>query len=215
MSKVLRSCCFRFSTILLAAGLQCYAYAGFAVNVGSGDPAAIYESPTTLVTKIVSKQQAVEFYNQNKEKYAVVFSYDLMSVAGDQTFQLEDASPNNSFCINPYTRKIGVAVKAKDAMALTQARPQVFYVVAGETLSNTVARWSKEQGCSSQWASPNDFTIQFSYAFYGSFQVALDELLKSIATSSDGFAVKATITKNCVVVFKPNDYRAEPVTGIF
>lgn len=211
----LRSCCFRFSTILLAAGLQCYAYAGFAVNVDTGEPSAIYESPTTLVTKIVSKEQALEFYAQNKDKYAVIFAYNLNSPTGDQTLELEDASPLDSFCINPYTHKIGVALKAKDAMALAQARPQVFYVVEGESLSGTVARWAKEQGYSTKWASPNDFKIQFSYAFYGSFPLALDELLKSIAASSDGFAVKATIMKNGVVVFKPNDYKAEPVTGIF
>lgn len=210
MSKIFRNRCFRFSTILLAAGLQCYAYAGFAVNVNTGEPSAIYESPTTLVMKVVSKQQALDFYEKNKEKYAVIFAYNIMPTNGDQ-LALDLASPLDSFAINPYTHKIGVAAKAKDAMALTQARPQVFYVVEGETLSNAVARWSKEQGCTSKWTSPSDFKIEFAYTFYGSFEHALDELLHSVAAASDGFAVKATIMKNCVVVVSPNEFNAKAV----
>ncbi len=77
ISKKLRSYCFRLSALLLAAGLQCYAYAGFAVNEGNTEPAAIYESATTLVPKSVSKTQALEFYAKNNEKYSVIFSYDL------------------------------------------------------------------------------------------------------------------------------------------
>jgi hypothetical protein len=100
-------------------------------------------------------------------------------------------------------------------MALTQDRPQVFYAIAGESLSSTVSRWAKEQGYAAQWTSPNDFKILFTHVFYGSFQQSLDELLHSIANASDGFAVKATIMKNGVVVIKPNEYQAEPVTGIF
>ena len=212
ISKKWRSGCFRLSTLLLAAGLQCYAYAGFAVNSGKAEPAAIYESATTLVPKSVTKAQALEYYAKNKDKCTVVFGYDLLQ--GQETPPtLEDTSALNAFCINPYTMKIGVGSKVKDAMALTQARPQVFYAVAGESLSATVTRWANEQGYSAKWSSPNDFKIQFSHIFYGSFQNTLNELLSSIASSSDGFAVKAVIMKNGVVVFKPNEYQARPVTG--
>jgi len=211
ISKRLRSCCFRLSTLLLAAGLQCYAYAGFAVNEGNPEPAAIYESATTLVPKSVSKEQALEYYYRNKDKCTVVFAYDL--ALGKEPL-LEDASPLDAFCINPYTLKIGVASKVKDAMSLTQSRPQVFYAVAGESLSVTVTRWAKEQGYASKWSPPNDFKIEFSHIFYGSFQQTLNELLTSIAVSSDGFAVKAMIMKNGVVVFKPNDYQAKTVAVV-
>ncbi len=212
ISKKWRSGCFRLSTLLLAAGLQCYAYAGFAVNSENSEPRAIYESATTLVPKSVTKEQALEYYAKNKERVTVVFGYDLIN-ASETPPSLEDASPLNAFCINPYTLRIGVASKVKDAMALTQSRPQVFYVVAGESLSATVTRWAQEQGYFAKWSSPNDFKIQFSHVFYGPFQQTLSELLNSIAASSDGFAVKAVIMKNGVVVFKPNDYQARPVTG--
>lgn len=210
ISKKLKSCCFRLSTLLLAAGLQCYAYAGFAVNGDGSESAAIYESATTLVPKSVSKEQALAYYYKNKDKVTVVYAYDI-ALGKEQT--LENVSSLNAFCINPYTLKIGVASKVKDAMALTQSRPQVFYVVAGESLSSTVTRWAKEQGYEAKWSSPNDFKIEFSHIFYGSFQQTLNDLLTSIAMSSDGFAVKAVIMKNGVVVFKPNDYQAQPVTG--
>ena len=213
ISKKWRSGCFRFSTLLLAAGLQCYAYAGFAVNSGGGEPKGIYESATTLVPKCGTKEQAVEYYYKHQDKSKVVFAYDLTLGAELSEFPLEGASSLNAFCVNPYTQKIGVASKTKDAMALTQAQPQVFYAVAGESLSQTVTRWAQEQGYSAKWSSPNDFKIQFSHVFYGSFDQILNELLSSIAASSDGFAVKAVIMKNGVVVFKPNDYQARPVTG--
>ena len=211
ISKKWRSGCFRLSTLLVAASLQCYAYAGYAVNSENSEPAAIYESSTTLVPKSVTKEQALEYYAKNKERCSVVFGYDLLQ--GEESPTLESVSPLNAFCINPYTMRIGVGSKVKDAMALTQSRPQVFYVVAGESLSATVTRWAREQGYSAKWSSPNDFKIQFSHVFYGSFQQTLNELLNSIAASSDGFAVKAVIMKNGVVVFKPNDYQARPVTG--
>lgn len=213
ISKKLRSNCFRLSAFFLVAGLQCYAYAGFAVNSAdsAATPVGIYESATTLVPKSVSKDQALEFYAKNKNKYKVIFAYDL--TLGEKR-SLEDASDLDAFCINPYTLTIGVASKPKDAVALTQGRPQVFYAIAGESLSATVARWSKEQGYASQWTSPNDFKILFTHVFYGSFQQSLAELLESIAESSDGFAVKAVIMKNGVVVIKPNEYQAQAVTGI-
>lgn len=212
ISKQLRKCCFRFSAFILAACLQCYVYAGFAVSTGKSEPAGIYESATTLVPKTVSKSQALEFYLKNKEKYTVVFAYDITL---GQSMDLEHASELNAFCINPYTFKIAVASKPKDALALSQSPPQVFYAIAGESLSETVARWSKEQGYISKWSSPNDFKILFTHVFYESFQDALDELLSSIATASDGFAVKAVIMKNGVVIIKPNEYQAQSVTGIF
>lgn len=212
ISKKWRSGCFRLSTLLLAAGLQCYAYAGFAVNSENAEPAAIYESATTLVPKSVTKSQALDYYNKNKNKCTVVFGYDLIQ-GSESAPSLENASSLDAFCINPYTMKIGVGSKVKDALALTQTRPQVFYVVAGESLSATVTRWANEQGYSAKWTSPNDFKIQFSHVFYGSFQNTLNELLSSIASSSDGFAVKAVIMKNGVVVVKPNEYQARPVTG--
>lgn len=212
ISKKWRSSCFRLSTLLLAAGLQCYAYAGFAVNSKNAEPAAIYESATTLVPKSVTKQQALDYYAKNKNKCTVVFGYDLLQ-GKEKTPTLENASPLDAFCINPYTMKIGVGSKVKDAMALTQSRPQVFYIVAGESLRDTVTRWSREQGYSAKWSSPNDFRIEFSHVFYGSFQQALNELLNSVAAWNEGFAIKAVIMKNGVAVFKPNEYQARPVTG--
>ncbi len=211
ISKKWRSGCFRLSALLLAAGLQCPAYAGYSVNPENVEPAAIYESATTLVPKSVTKEQAIAYYAKNKDRVTVVFAYELTQ--GKEAPTLDEASEFDAFCINPYTLRIGVASKVKDAMALTQTRPQVFYVVAGESLSATVTRWANEQGYSAKWTSPNDFKIQFSHVFYGSFQNTLNELLSSIAASSDGYAVKAVIMKNGVVVFKPNDYRPLPVTG--
>ena len=208
ISKTLKNGCFRLSTLILVACLQCYAYAGFAVNSADAAPAGIYESATTLVPKSVSKQQALEFYAKHKDKYSCVFAYDLSM---GQDLKLEDASEDDAFCINPYTLKIGVAKKVKDAMGLTQSHPQVFYAIAGESLSSTVSRWSKEQGYVAQWSSSNDFKILFTHVFYGSYQQALNDLLNSIAESSDGFAVKAVIMKNGVVLFKPNEYQALPV----
>ncbi len=198
---------------MLAACLQCYAYAGFAVNNSVSDDAAnIYESATTLVPKSVSKDQALEFYAQNKNKYTVIFAYDL-TMGAEKT--LADASESSAFCINPYTFKIGVANKAKDALALTQSKPQVFYAIEGESLSATIKRWAESQGYVTKWTAPDDFTILFSHVFYGSFQQSLNELLRSISFSSDGFAVKAVIMKNGVVLIKPNEYQAQPVTGVF
>lgn len=210
ISKKLRRACFRLSTLLFAVSLPCYAYAGYSVNSDNSEPAAIYESATTLVPKSVTKEQALEYCAKNKDKVTVVFAYDLIQ-GSETTPTLENASSLDAFCINPYTLRVGVASKVKDAMALTQSRPQVFYAVAGESLSATVTRWAHEQGYSAKWASPNDFKIQFSHVFYGSFQQTLNELLNSIAASSDSFAIKAVIMKNGVVLCKSNEYQAQPV----
>jgi hypothetical protein len=61
--------------------------------------------------------------------------------------------------------------------------------------------------------SPNDFTIEVSYAFRGEFAQALDKLLQSVAKSSDGYAVNGTIMANNVVLIRENKYQAEPVIG--
>lgn len=202
---------YRLSTFFIAAGLQCYAYAGFAVNTHVDETSAIYESPTTLVTKCVSKEQALDFYQKNQENnYQMVAAY---TVNKNGLLSLTTASALEAFCINPYTHKIGVAPSSKEAMALAEARPQVFYAVAGETLSTTVTRWAHEQGDQVKWLAPNDFEIEVTYTFYGAFEQALNELLQSIANSSDSFAVKATIMKNGVVVIKENEYQAKPVIG--
>ncbi len=211
VSKKLQNCCLRLSTFLLIAGLQCYAYAGFAVNDSSAEPEGIYESETTLVPKSVPKDQAIDFYAKNQAKYTVVFAYDLNM---GQSMTLDDTSIDDAFAINPYTLKIGVASKAKDAIALTQARPEVFYAVSSESLSRTIGRWAQEQGYVLQWDAPNDFNILISHVFHGSFEQCLSDLLTSIESSSDGFAVKAVIMKNGVVVIKPNEYQAQPVMGI-
>lgn len=211
ISKKLQGGCLRFITFLIIGWLQCYAYAGFAVNDSHAEPAAIYESETTLVPKSVSKEEAIEFYAKHQDKYTLVFAYDLSL---GQVLTLEDASPDDAFAINPYSFKIGIASKLKDAVALTQSRPEVFYAVADESLSTTIARWAQEQGYALRWDSPTDFNLAVSHVFYGSFQQCLNDLLMSIAESGDGFAVKAVIMKNGVVVIKPNEYRAEPVMGV-
>jgi len=211
IKKKLRRQCLRLSAFLIIGWLQCYAYAGFAVNDSRAEPTAIYESETTLVPKSVSKDEAIQFYAEHQDKYTLVFAYDLSL---GQALTLEDASADDAFAINPYTFKIGIASKSKDAVALTQSQPEVFYAVADESLSTTIARWAKEQGYALQWNSPNDFNLSVSHVFYGSFQQCLNDLLMSIAASSDGFAVKAVIMKNGVVMIKPNEYRAEPVMGV-
>lgn len=210
IGKRWRSGCFRLSALLLAAGLQCYAYAGFAVNSGGDAPAGIYESATTLVPKSVTKEQAIEYYAKNKAKCKVVFGYDLL-YGKKEAPTLENVSALNAFCINPYTMTIGVGSKVKEAMGLTYSPRRVFYAVAGETLSETVTRWARESGYSAKWSSPDDFKIEFSYVFSGPFDQSLNELLHSIAASSDGFAVRAIIMKNGVVEFKRNEYQAPPV----
>ena len=88
------------------------------------------------------------------------------------------------------------------------AKPDLYFALKGQTLQKTLERWAKQAGYSLKWLADHDFTLEYSYRFQGNFADAdgvLNQILESF--KNNPFAVKATITKNNVILIQNNTYQ--------
>ncbi|OGT64260.1 MAG: hypothetical protein A3J38_07335 [Gammaproteobacteria bacterium RIFCSPHIGHO2_12_FULL_45_9] len=119
-------------------------------------------------------------------------------------------TPKKAFYFyNAKTHCIGVADEKSDATALSAIKPNLYYAIKGQTLQETLKRWSKHAGYRLRWLSDYDFTLQYAYKFQGEFIDGKDSVLDQILQSfkKNQFAVKAVITKNNVILIQNNTYQ--------
>lgn len=208
-----RNRCAFVSAILFGLGIQCFAYAGFAVNQQAQDSEAVYSANASdVVPQFLSEKKAIQLAEKQKG-IGVIIAYNIDQ---GKSKHLSELSPDLFFFYNPYSQKIAAALTREDATALAQVHRQEFFAVAGETLSDTIKRWvaySGEQPYKLYWASQYDYKIQYPYAFHGdllSKQGPLNQLLSSFANRD--FALVAEKSRNNVLVVKDRTFQQKVVS---
>ena len=208
-----RSRCAFISTVVVGLGIQCFAHAGFAVNDQKQDAAAVYAANASdAVPKFLSKKEAVRLGEGHKD-FKVVIAYNIDE---GRSKHLSELPEGVLFFYNPYSQKISAALTKEDAVDLAQVHQQVFFAVAGETLSQTIKRWALSDETNSYqvyWASDYDYKIQFPFSFHGDLlnkQGPLDRLLESFANRD--FALTAEKTPNHVLVIKDRVFQQKVVS---
>ncbi len=126
--------------------------------------------------------------------------------------RLEDAKeqyPNAVVAINKQDKIIAVASDSLEAQALAQKSPRVFYVLKGQTLKQTVSRWSKQADWSMRWSIQRDYTMVAPATIFGEFSAqggSLDQLLGTLRHLDQ--PLKAQFARNKVVVIRENTYNS-------
>ena len=115
--------------------------------------------------------------------------------------------------INHDAKIIALALAENEALELVKENPEVFYVIAGDTLKQTIERWADSEGWQLYWNLKNDYELIFSAVVWGGFDTekgALDQLLKSFQGAQ--VPLRAQFTKNGVLVIKENVHSADVMT---
>lgn len=111
------------------------------------------------------------------------------------------------FGFNDTDHIVGIAQNQKAADALAHKDISVFYAKVGDTLKQTINRWSKIAGFSSYYLAKKDLVIDAPSTFYGSFSAQDGSLAQLIQSSSQaGVDVQAQFNANNVLVIKDNSY---------
>lgn len=121
--------------------------------------------------------------------------------------------PHSFIAVNKQDKIIAVAGDRLEAQALAQKEPRVFYVVRGETLQHTVARWAKQSQWNIQWAIDKDYDMLAPATVFGQFSSqggSLDQLLGTFRYMDA--PMKAQFTRNRVVVIRENNYTSDIMT---
>lgn len=156
-----------------------------------------------LFSEYVSKKKAIDYLALGK--YTSVISYAVTGVAG--TSDTSKLSENLFYYLNRDTHRIGIAINKDAARELSHSANDVFSAKEGETLKQTLTRWSKKSGYKIEWLSDYDYELKYSYEFVGRLIDKfgpLNQVLTSISGSN--YALKALITENNVILIKDNDY---------
>lgn len=100
-----------------------------------------------------------------------------------------------------------IAQTQKEANALSVKQPEVFFMLAGKTLKDTINQWSQSVGIKSYYVAKKDLVIEAPSVFFGKFDAengALVQLLSSARES--GVDLKAQFNSNNVVVIQDHSY---------
>jgi len=184
--------------------------AGYAV-AENNDASVIYSgSNYTPTPKFISQNKALETQAQTAALIRIAYP-----LSKGEDLSLDQLPASEYYYYNTYTNTIAVASNSQDAIDLSQLKPKVFYAVAGQTLSDTLARWAKNNGMQLKYMLEDDYVIQYPYTFYGELTAKsgpLNTLLQSFADTQN--AMKATVTKNHVIVITPNTYVPSRIIGV-
>lgn len=115
--------------------------------------------------------------------------------------------PYSFVAVNREDRIIAVAGDRLEAQALAQRNPRVFYVLQGDTLQNTIARWSQQANWRMQWIIDRDYNMVAPAVIFGDYSAqggALDQLLGTFRHLDQ--PLKAQFMRNNVVVIRDNTY---------
>lgn len=109
--------------------------------------------------------------------------------------------------VNQQSGLITFAADKKQAKALSYQSPHVYYLIEGQTVSQTIERWAKLNGYTVFFQSPDDYQIQANSIIYGEFLAkggALNTLLDSLKSSPTPY--KAEVMANKVILIKPGTF---------
>lgn len=115
--------------------------------------------------------------------------------------------------VNKQDGIMAFAADKKQAKALSAKAPQVYYLIKGDTVSQTIKRWGTLNGYTVFFQSADDYQVQTDSIIYGSFLGhggALSTLLDSLKSASMPF--KAEIMANNVVLIKPGTFSSSFLT---
>lgn len=121
--------------------------------------------------------------------------------------EIQYEHPNAVIALNKQDRIIAVALDQLEAQALAQLSPRVFYVLQGQTLKETVSRWSRQANWHTQWLIDKDYTMVAPATIFGEFSAqngSLDQLLSTLRYLDQ--PLKAQFTRNKLVVIRDNQY---------
>jgi hypothetical protein len=121
--------------------------------------------------------------------------------------------PHSFIAVNKQDKIIAVAEDRLEAQALAQKEPRVFYVLKGETLQHTVARWADQSRWHIQWSIDKDYDMLAPATVFGKFSSqggSLDQLLGTFRYMDT--PLKAQFARNRVVVIRENNYSSDIMT---
>ncbi len=112
-----------------------------------------------------------------------------------------------SFAFNPTSHVMAIAESQQSAEALAKKEREVYYLVAGQTVRQTIDRWAAINGYKVIYQTDVNFNVTQDTAVYGGFleQVgALAQLLASLKNTSN--PIKATVKSNRVLLIQADEY---------
>ncbi|WP_440993641.1 TcpQ domain-containing protein [Cysteiniphilum litorale] len=115
--------------------------------------------------------------------------------------------------VNKQDGIMAFAADKKQAKALSAKAPQVYYLIKGDTVSQTIKRWGTLNGYTVFFQSDDDYQVQTDSIIYGSFLGhggALSTLLDSLKSASMPF--KAEVMANKVILIKPGTFSSSFLT---
>lgn len=118
--------------------------------------------------------------------------------------------PTSFIAVNKSARLVAIAGTKLEAQALAQREPAVFYVLRGESLQETIERWSKQSSWHMEWAIDKDYDIVAPAVVFGEFNKpggSLDQLLESFRYRDS--PMKAQFARNRVVVIRENTFNSD------
>lgn len=135
------------------------------------------------------------------------YSKDSLSSLRMKLEDIKHQYPHAMIALNKQDKIIAVAKDALEAQALAQKSPRVFYVLQGQTLKQTIGRWSKQAKWTMQWGIPKDYTMVAPATIFGEFSAqggSLDQLLGTLRFLDQ--PLKAQFTRNKMVVIRDGSY---------
>ncbi len=122
---------------------------------------------------------------------------------------LKDSSTEvkTHFAFNPTANVMAVAESKQSADALAQKERAVYYLVAGQTVRQTIDRWAAINDYKVIYQTNVNFTVSQDTALYGGFLErggALAQLLGSLRNTPN--PIKATVKSNRVLLIQADEY---------
>lgn len=145
-----------------------------------------------------------KMYDKDGDNY---YSKDSLSSLRMKLEDVKQRYPHAMIALNKQDRIIAVAKDSLEAQALAQKNPRVFYVLQGQTLKQTIGRWSKQAHWGLQWAVAKDYTMVAPATIFGDFSSqggSLDQLLGTLRYLDQ--PLKAQFTRNKMVVIRDSSY---------
>jgi hypothetical protein len=148
-----------------------------------------------------------KIYSKDSPYKGDYYSKDSLSSLRMKLEDIKKQYPHAVIALNKQDKIISVAKDSLEAQALAQKSPRVFYVLQGQTLKQTVGRWSKQAQWGMQWSVKKDYTMVAPATIFGEFSAqggSLDQLLGTLRYSDQ--PLKAQFTRNKMVVIRDGSF---------
>ncbi|MFI4956245.1 MAG: TcpQ domain-containing protein [Gammaproteobacteria bacterium] len=154
-----------------------------------------------------SSSKGHKIYSKDSPYKGDHYSKDSLSSLRVKLEDIKHQYPHSVIALNKQDKIISVAKDSLEAQALAQKSPRVFYVLQGQTLKQTIGRWSKQSKWGMQWAVQKDYTMVAPATIFGEFSAqggSLDQLLGTLRYLDQ--PLKAQFTRNKMVVIRDGSY---------